>query len=122
MQQAAKTASEPPLRRVIVALPESDAALATMQSAFAQSGQDPETALLDYEAEGAENALLALLQEAITQLPDDVQHYVRLRFGTTPETPPRDIARLMDCSIAEVYRLRQQTFALLKARLHAHGR
>lgn len=118
MQQVAGSGLELAPRRRLVALSDS-AEMLTRLPADAACGQgDPEATLLDAEAAQQQQELLQVLQEALHQLPEEAQRYVRLRYGSTPEMPPREIARQLECPIEEVYRLRQQTFAWLKARLH----
>lgn len=121
VQQAVGTHTDAPARAVLVPLPDMERASATHQAAFADTQTDPETALLTHETHRTQDALLAALREAVGQLPEQVQRYVHLRFGTTPETPPRAIALQMGCSVEEVYRLRHQAFALLKMYLRGQG-
>jgi RNA polymerase primary sigma factor len=81
----------------------------------------PEQTLIDSETQAAQAAILTVLQEAVAQLPDDEQRFIRLRYLTVPPPPPRDIAPLMERSVEEVYKLGRRAVAHLQAYLHARG-
>lgn len=82
---------------------------------------NPEQTLLEVEAYDAQTQMLAVLQEAVEQLPADEQHFVRLRYLTTPQLPPRDIARQLERPIDDIYKLGRQAVSHLQAYLKARG-
>jgi RNA polymerase primary sigma factor len=81
----------------------------------------PEQTLIEVETQAAQAALLTVLQEAVDQLPDDEQRFIRLRYLTVPQPPPRDIAPLMERSVEEVYKLGRRAVAHLQTYLQARG-
>jgi RNA polymerase primary sigma factor len=109
-----------PRRPVMVRLSGPNAATPN-QSELPDSRLAPEQALMELQEQLAQEQLLTALQESLLQLPADMQLYIRLRFFTTPQKPPREIARLMQRSEADIYRLRQQAVATLKSSLRARG-
>jgi RNA polymerase primary sigma factor len=77
----------------------------------------PEARLLGAEEERRREGLLAAVAAAVERLPSECQLYVRMRFYEAPPKAPREIARLIGRTEAEVYRLRDRTIAALRARL-----
>ena len=77
----------------------------------------PEARLLGAEEERRRQGLLAAVAAAVERLPSECQLYVRMRFYEVPPKAPREIARLIGRTEAEVYRLRDRTIAALRARL-----
>jgi RNA polymerase primary sigma factor len=74
----------------------------------------PEMALLDAEEQGTNKARLTVILAAIERLPSDAQLYIRLRFLEDPPKRPREIARLMGRTEAEIYRLGEQVLIGLR--------
>jgi len=91
------------------------------QPEFPDATLTPEQTLIEVEAQAAQTTLLTALQEAVDQLPDDEQHFIRLRYLSVPQTPPRDIAHLMERSVEEVYKLGRRAVAHLQTYLQARG-
>ena len=81
----------------------------------------PEQMLIEEETQTAQATTFAMLHEAVAQLPDDEQRFIRLRYLTIPQIPPRDIARLMERSAEEVYKIGRRAVAHLQTYLHARG-
>ena len=110
-----------PRRPVMVRLSGQNTTATPNQPELPDSRLAPEQALIELQEQSAQEQLLEALQEGVLQLPADMQLYIRLRFFTTPQKPPREIARLMQRSEADIYKIRQQAVATLKSSLKARG-
>jgi RNA polymerase primary sigma factor len=78
---------------------------------------NPEESLFIQDAQAALDKASARLRVALDTLPADMQVYVKLRFWD--ELPPRDVARVMNLSNTEIYRLRAKTERMLGLALSA---
>jgi DNA-directed RNA polymerase specialized sigma subunit len=110
-----------PRRPVMVRLSGQNTAATPNQPELPDSRLAPEQVLIELQEQSAQEQLLKALQEGVSQLPSDMQLYIRLRFFSTPQKPPREIARLMQRSEADIYKIRQQAVAALKSSLKARG-
>ena len=78
---------------------------------------NPEERLFIQDAQAALDKASARLQIALDALPAEMQVYVKLRFWE--ELPARDVARIMNLSDTEIYRLRAKTERMLGLALGA---
>lgn len=121
MRVAIEAGRQQPTRVLRGEFPAAEHDGAARTPAFPDTTLTPEQTLIEVEAQTAQATTLAVLQEAVEQLPDDEQRFIRLRYLTVPPTPPRDIARRMERSVEEVYRLGRRAVVHLQTYLQARG-
>ena len=121
MRAAVEGGRQQPTRLVRAEFPTAERDGIARQPEIPDATLTPEQTLIDIETQTARAATLTILQEAVDQLPDDEQHFIRLRYLTVPQSPPRDIASLIGCSVEEVYKLGRRAIAHLQAYLQARG-
>lgn len=121
LHEAAETGrpQPPPVRRGNVSIADGDGV--AQQPVYADAPLTPEQMLMEEEAQTAQATTLAMLHEAVEQLPDDEQRFIRLRYLTIPQIPPRDVARLMERSAEEIYKIGRRAVAHLQTYLQARG-
>jgi RNA polymerase primary sigma factor len=76
--------------------------------AMADSTATPEEQLLLAEEERSRTALLASVRAAAAELPADERLYLQIAFSATDPLPAREIARLMQRPVEDIYRLKQR--------------
>jgi RNA polymerase primary sigma factor len=76
--------------------------------ALADPAANPEEQLLLAEDERGLAALLASIKAAAAELPADERLYLQIAFSAADPLPAREIARLMQRPVEEVYRLKQR--------------
>jgi RNA polymerase sigma factor (sigma-70 family) len=81
----------------------------------------PERLLLDAERDEQREELLRLVQAVVEKLPLQQRLYVRLRFFEEPPLSPRQIAAVLGTKEKDVYRIRQDVAAALRAGLASVG-
>jgi len=81
----------------------------------------PENQLLAAEQQDAVERYVSVLKEALANLPAESALYIRLRFYSNPPKAPKEIARLMNRSERDIYRIRQEVMLLLKTTFKSHG-
>src|SRR5262249_33065492 len=74
---------------------------------LADAAPTPEHELLLAEEERHRAALVAAVKAAAAELPADERLYLQIVFSAAEPLPARDIARLLDRPVEEVYRLKQ---------------
>ena len=121
MRAAVEGGRQQPTRLVRAEFPTAERDGIARQPEIPDATLTPEQTLIEIETQTARAATLTILQEAVDQLPDDEQHFIRLRYLTVPQPPPRDIAPLIGCSVEEVYKLGRRAIAHLQAYLQARG-
>ncbi|MDE2163350.1 MAG: sigma-70 family RNA polymerase sigma factor [Alphaproteobacteria bacterium] len=85
-----------------------------------ETGASPETLMLEGEGEQALALAADALREAAESLSAKEQLYLRLMLAGTEPVPAREMARLMQIPVEDVYRLRQRLMKTLKERLADH--
>jgi RNA polymerase primary sigma factor len=121
MRAAVEGGRQQPTRLLRAEFPTAEQDVIARQLESSGTTLTPEQTLIEIETQAAQAATLTILQEAVDQLPDDERHFIRLRYLTVPQSPPRDIAHLMECSVEEVYKLGRRAVAHLQAYLQARG-
>jgi RNA polymerase primary sigma factor len=121
MRTAVEGGKQQPTRLLRAESPTAEQDGAARQPEFSDATLTPEQTLIEVETQAAQAAMLTVLQEAVDQLPDDEQRFIRLRYLTVPQPPPRDIAPLMERSVEEVYKLGRRAVAHLQTYLQARG-
>jgi RNA polymerase sigma factor (sigma-70 family) len=121
MRATVEGGRQQPTRWLRAAFPTAEHDGVARQPEFPDATLTPEQTLIEVETQAAQAAMLTVLQEAIAQLPDDEQRFIRLRYLTVPQPPPRDIAPLMERSVEEVYKLGRRAVAHLQTYLQARG-
>jgi RNA polymerase primary sigma factor len=81
---------------------------------LADAAPTPEHELLLAEEERHRAALVAAVKAAAAELPAEERLYLQIVFSAAEPLPARDIARLLDRPVEEVYRLKQRTQRWLK--------
>lgn len=74
----------------------------------------PEQQLLESEEEQSRAELLATIKAAAAELPADERLYLQTVFAASDPLPAREIAKLMQVPVEEVYRLKQRSQRWLK--------
>lgn len=82
--------------------------------AIPDPGATPEQQLLDSEEESSRSALLDAIRKAAAELPPADRLYLQTVFAASDPMPARDIARVMQVPVEEVYRLKQRSQRWLK--------
>jgi RNA polymerase primary sigma factor len=77
--------------------------------AVADSSITPEENLLQAEEEQTRAGLLAAVKEAAEKLPADERLYLQIVFAAADPLPAREISKIMQLPVADVYRLKQRT-------------
>jgi RNA polymerase primary sigma factor len=81
---------------------------------LADAAPTPEHELLLAEEERQRAALVAAVKAAAAELPVDERLYLQIVFWAAEPLPARDIAKLLDRPVEEVYRLKQRAQRWLK--------
>jgi RNA polymerase primary sigma factor len=81
---------------------------------LADAAPTPEHKLLLAEEERHRLALIAAVKAAATELPADERLYLQIVFSAAEPMPARDIAKLLERPVEEVYRLKQRAQRWLK--------
>lgn len=82
-------------------------------SLIGASETSPEDVLIDEARELASTTAAAALRQAAAALPDRERIYLEIVLGGGENLPPREIARLMQRPIAEIYKLKQRVHKCL---------
>jgi len=80
----------------------------------------PEMTLLDHEAGRLLDAAAKVLRGALSELPVDEQLYLRIALSTDTGPPAREIARLMQYPVEEIYKIKRRVMARLEKEIEAH--
>jgi RNA polymerase primary sigma factor len=78
------------------------------------NARSPEDNLMHAETEETLGAALSALQGAIADLPSRERHYLSIALNGAATPPAREIARLMQCPVEEIYRLKQNILKRLR--------
>jgi RNA polymerase primary sigma factor len=81
---------------------------------LADTAPSPELQLLLAEEERHRTALVTAVKAAAAELPADERLYLQIVFSAAEPLPARNIARLLDRPVEEVYRLKQRAQRWLK--------
>ncbi|HTW34609.1 MAG TPA: hypothetical protein VMD53_08320 [Rhizomicrobium sp.] len=82
-----------------------------------RDGLSPEEHLIAQDDERRFAAAADALRAVAAELPEADRIYVRIVLGSTEPLPARDIAKLMERPVADIYKLRQRVLKQLKAAL-----
>jgi RNA polymerase primary sigma factor len=82
-----------------------------------RDGLSPEESLIVQDDERRIAAAAEALKAVAAELPEADRIYIRIVLSSTEPLPARDIAKLMERPVAEVYKLKQRVLKQLKAEL-----
>jgi len=85
-----------------------------------RDGLSPEDSLIAQDDERRVAAAADALKKAAAKLPEADRIYIRIVLSSAEPLPARDIARLMDRPVADVYKLKQHVLKHLKTELEGH--
>lgn len=104
-----------------VALTIQDAEGREWERPLPRSAPSPEQCLEESRERAELERAYAALAAAMARLPDEAQHYLRLRFLADPPLAPRHIAGCLNLPVEELYRRRKGWETLLLQELRAEG-
>jgi DNA-directed RNA polymerase specialized sigma24 family protein len=77
----------------------------------------PEEITIECETETLLSTAAVVLRDVAATLPDEGRLYIEIALGGTAPVPAREMARLMQRPVEEVYKLKQQVLKHLKSAL-----